>query len=254
MATRIEQLARPKPDLLRFPDRPSVYWLDELSTQRNGSTTVKLTPRLSQLCVKKQPKAGFEQTRLSPQWEVSVGALRACPSNRVCSLALPRLPTIGWEPERLLLTPPSRAVQTAVASPRTCQLACPKQRLGLHSPQPYKTSLAPHRPKTTSSRLQLLSHSFFLLLTTHCTPLPVPKSDHPQYHQDRPVSWPVPRSVREAVASERVQVLSEPKQRRALYQDYNPYMVTQAARSASATPRLLELCQPLPRKCEAVEK
>ncbi|XP_010884677.2 theg spermatid protein isoform X2 [Esox lucius] len=224
MATRIEQLALPKPDLLRFPDRRSVYWLDELSPERNVSTTttVKLMPRWSNLCVRKQMNAGFEQNRPSSQWKVSVGALRAHPSDRVCSLALPRLPTVGWEPERLLLASSSRAVQTAVASPRICQLACPKRRPSLHSPHPSKTSLGPHCPKTASSRLQLLA---------------IPKSDHPQYHRDRPVSWPVPKSVKEAVASERIQVLSEPKQRKAMYQGYDPYVVTLAARSASATPR-----------------
>ncbi|XP_029610810.1 testicular haploid expressed gene protein-like [Salmo trutta] len=148
MATRMVQLAQPKPNLLRFPDRSS------------------------------------------PQWE------------------------------------------TAVASPRVCQLACPKWRQGLYSP---KTSLAPPHPAATSSRLQLLA---------------IPKSDHPQYAQDRPVSWPVPGPVRKAVASERVQVLSQPNQRKALFQGYNPYTVTLAARSASASPRLQELCLPMPRKCK----
>ncbi|XP_055785817.1 testicular haploid expressed gene protein-like isoform X1 [Salvelinus fontinalis] len=236
MATRMVQLAQPKPNLLRFPDRRSVYWLDELPPERNGSTTTfELTPHWSQLCGRKRLHSGFEQSRSSPQWEVSVAALSAYPSNRVCSLALPRLPTVGWEPDRPLLASLSRAVQTAVASPRVCQLACPKRRQGLYSPHSSKTSLAPPHPAATSSRLQLLA---------------LPKSDHPQYAQDRPVSWPVPGPVRKAVASERVQVLSQPNQRKALFQGYNPYTVTLAARSASASPRLQELCLPLPRKCK----
>nr|XP_023996318.1 testicular haploid expressed gene protein-like [Salvelinus alpinus] len=93
----------------------------------------------------------------------------------------------------------------------------------------------PPHPAATSSRLQLLA---------------IPKSVHPQYAQDRPVIWPVPGPVRKAVASERVQVLSRPNQRKALFQGYNPYTVTLAARSASASPRLQELCLPLPRKCK----
>nr|XP_029505054.1 testicular haploid expressed gene protein-like isoform X2 [Oncorhynchus nerka] len=232
MTTRMVQLAQPKPNLLRFPDRRSVYWLDELPPERNGSTTMfELTPHWSQLCGRKRLNSGFEQSRSSPQWEVSVAALSAYPSNRVCSLALPRLPTAGWVSDRPLLASLSRAVRTAVASPRVCQLACPKRRQGLYSPHSSKTSLAPPHPAATSSRLQLLA---------------IPKSDHPQYAQDRPVIWP----VRKAVASERVQVLSRPNQRKALFQGYNPYTVTLAARSASASPRLQELCLPLPRKCK----
>ncbi|XP_014005889.1 uncharacterized protein isoform X2 [Salmo salar] len=149
MATRMVQLAQPKPNLLRFPDRRSVYWLDELPPERNGSTTaLELTPHWSQLCGRKRLNSGFEQSRSSPQWEVSVAALSAYPSNRVCYLALPRLPTVGWEPDRPLLA------STAVASPRVCQLACPKWRQGLYSP---KTSLAPPHPAATSSQLQLLA-------------------------------------------------------------------------------------------------
>ncbi|XP_035617333.2 uncharacterized protein LOC118374944 isoform X2 [Oncorhynchus keta] len=144
MTTRMVQLAQPKPNLLRFPDRRSVYWLDELPPERNGSTTMfELTPHWSQLCGRKRLNSGFEQSRSSPQWEVSVAALSAYPSNRVCSLALPRLPTAGWVSDRPLLASLSRAVRTAVASPRVCQLACPKRRQGLYSPHSSKTSLAP---------------------------------------------------------------------------------------------------------------
>ncbi|KAL1021981.1 hypothetical protein UPYG_G00020710 [Umbra pygmaea] len=227
MANRINQLAQPKPNLIRFPDRRSVYWLDEFPPQKNVSTTaVKMTPRWSQLCGRKRLNAGFEQSRPSPQWEVSVAALKASPSNRVCSLALPLGPTAGWKPDRPLLASLSRAVQTAAASPRICQLACPKRRLGLYSPHSSKNFLVPHKPKRDSSRIQLLAIS---------------KADHPQYSQDRPASWPVPKSAREALASDRVKALSQPTQRKALFHGYDPYMVSLAARSASATPRLLVL-------------
>lgn len=237
MASRIDKLSQAKPNLLRFPDRRSVYWLDELPPEKTGSPTrFKLTPQWSLLCVSKKLNPVCKHNRPSPQWQVSTSALTACPSRRVCSLALPRLPTSGWLPDRPLMAPLSRAVQTAVATPRVCQLARPIRRQSLHSPQdsnPSPPTPGPHTP-SASSRIQLLA---------------TPKSDHPQYAADRPVSWPVPEAVRQAVATERVQVLSYPKQRTALFKGYNPYTVSLAARSASASPRLQELSLPLPRKC-----
>ncbi len=46
--------------------------------------------------------------RRSPEWMVSAAALKACPSERVCSLALPRMPADGWQPERPLLATVSK--------------------------------------------------------------------------------------------------------------------------------------------------
>uniref|UniRef100_UPI003AB096E9 sperm microtubule associated protein 2 n=1 Tax=Centroberyx gerrardi TaxID=166262 RepID=UPI003AB096E9 len=237
MATRTEQLARPKPNLLRYADRHSVYWLDQLPPQRTGSTTkIELTPRWSQLCRSKNSSTDLTQTRVSPVWEVSEQALRAVPSRRLCCLAQPRLPAAGWQPDRRLLAPPSRAVQTAVATPRICELARPKRRLGPErSARECKTAPASHKPCKASSHIELLA---------------TPKHDHPKYEGGRPVSWPISRAVRSVVASERLLELSHPKQRKALFEGYNPYVVSQAARSASASPRLQELCLPLPRKCK----
>lgn len=45
--------------------------------------------------------------RLSPVWEVSEWALRAVASSRLCSLAQPRAPAAGWQPDRPLLAPVS---------------------------------------------------------------------------------------------------------------------------------------------------
>lgn len=44
---------------------------------------------------------------LSPVWEVSRGALQALASSRLCSLAQPRAPAAGWQPDRLLPDPVS---------------------------------------------------------------------------------------------------------------------------------------------------
>lgn len=44
----------------------------------------------------------LSSVRLSPVWEVSRGALQALASSRLCSLAQPRAPAAGWQPDRLL--------------------------------------------------------------------------------------------------------------------------------------------------------
>ncbi|XP_043089472.1 theg spermatid protein [Puntigrus tetrazona] len=237
MPTRIEQLSRPKPNLLKFPDRRSVYWLDELPARpKNTPTVFELTPRLEQLSQSKQSSRFIEESRRSPEWMVSAAALKACPTERVCSLALPRVPADGWQPERPLLATLSVAVKSANPSPRICQLAQPKRVKTLLTYRSVDSSTyAISVPITPSSRiLQLAS----------------PKQVHAQHSLARPVSWPVPDCVRKAVASERVQELARPKTRQALFEGYDPYRVSPAARVATASPRLQELSLPLPRKCK----
>ncbi|XP_076149291.1 sperm microtubule associated protein 2 [Alosa pseudoharengus] len=272
MATRIDRLAEPKPNLLRFPDRRSVYWLDKLPPQRSGPTNFELSKRWSKLTEGKQIHSKFEQSRRSAEWCVSAAALKALPSDRVCSLALPRLPAVGWQPDRPLLAKELPAhsrhmwpaivvhqveprglctstgsdnvsedlsrylralsvAKMAVASPRICELAQPK----LGSLPPPLDHPGNGIPLTSaSSRIHLLA---------------APKNDHPQYLPDRQVSWPPSATACEAVASERLQELSQPKPRRGLFEGYNPYTVSPAARAASASPRTQELSLPLARKC-----
>uniref|UniRef100_A0A3B3S7Z6 Sperm microtubule associated protein 2 n=1 Tax=Paramormyrops kingsleyae TaxID=1676925 RepID=A0A3B3S7Z6_9TELE len=155
----MDQLAQPKPNRLKYPDR-SVYWLDELPLASKGSTT----------------------TFRSPAWQVTAATLQASPSERVCHLAIPRPPTVGWQPDRPLLA--------------------------------------------------------------------TPKSDHPEHQQDRPVLWAVPKSALCGAPSERIQVLAQPKQRRALFEGHDPYRVSPAALYGTASLRLLQLSAPLPRKCK----
>ncbi|XP_029900742.1 testicular haploid expressed gene protein-like [Myripristis murdjan] len=235
MATRTEQLAQPKPNLLRYPNRQSLYWLDKLPPERAGSTTTfELTHRWAQLCRRKK---SYPQTqiRVSPTWEVNQCALRAIPSERLCCLAQPRLPVADWQPSRPLPAALSPAVRSVVASPRICELAQPKRRLGLHgSTHESKTAPVSCKPCKASAHIELLA---------------TPKHDHPNYLGERSMSWSVSMAARNAVASERILELSHPKQRKALFEGYNPYIVSRAARSASPSPRLQELSLPLPRKC-----
>ncbi len=100
--------------------------------------------------------------------------------------------------------------------------------------------------KVTLTRVQLgLNGNFH-----HYFPLSAPKQVHAQHSLVRPVSWPVPDHVLKAVANERLQKLARPKTRQALFEGYDPYRVSPAARAATASPRLLELSLPLPHKCK----
>ncbi|KAM7403353.1 hypothetical protein PAMA_004009 [Pampus argenteus] len=222
MATRMQQLAQPKPNRLSYPDRRSVYWLDKLPPEKTGKTTEIGTCLFS---------------RLSPTWEVSKWALRAVPSERLCSLAQPRAPTAGWQPDHQLLFPLSRASQMAVATTRICQLAQPKRKqvLGVsgHKPKPVPMT---HMPCRASAHIELLA---------------TPKHDHPKFEGDRSACWPVSRASRNYTANQRLLELSSPKERKALFEGYDPYIVSRGARSASPSPRIQQLCLPLPRKCSS---
>ncbi|XP_070835933.1 sperm microtubule associated protein 2 [Chaetodon trifascialis] len=233
MATRTQRLARPKPNRLRHPDRRSVYWLDELPPDTTGSTTkTELTPRWSELC---RSKKFCTQVTISPVWEVSEWALRAVASSRLCSLAQPRAPAAGWQPDRPLLAPLNRATQTSVPTSRICQLAQPKRRPAQegHKSKPVPVT---HTPCKASAHIELLA---------------IPKRDHPKFEGERSVCRLVSRAARNYVASQRVLELSSPKERKALFEGYDPYMVSWAARSASPSPRIQQLCLPLPRKCSS---
>ncbi|XP_033979785.1 LOW QUALITY PROTEIN: theg spermatid protein [Trematomus bernacchii] len=271
MATFTKKLAQPKPNRLRYPDRRSVYWLDQMPPESTGSITkIELTPHWSELCRNKTfysqvtvfplpsfpflflfyvlstsfltfciliyPRSHYSLPflRISPEWAVSGAALRAVPSDRLCALALPPTPAVGWQPERPLLSPLNRGTQTAVATSRICQLAQPKRRPVLEGCSP-KSKLLPltHIPYKASAHIELLA---------------TPKHDHPKFEGQRSVCWPVSRAARNCSASHRLLELCGPK-RKALFEGYDPNIVSRAARSASPSPRIQQLCLPLPRKC-----
>ncbi|KAK9533875.1 hypothetical protein VZT92_008968 [Zoarces viviparus] len=176
--------------------------------------------------------------RLSPIWEVSEWALRAVPSDRLCGLAQPRPPAAGWQQERPLLTGLNRVTQTAVATSRICQLAQPNRRPVLEGFGPKSTAVVmTHIPCKASAHIELLA---------------TPKHNHPKFEGERSVCWSVSRDARNFVASQRLLELSSPKERSALFEGYDPYVVSQAARSASPSPRIQQLCLPLPRKCNSI--
>ncbi|XP_069566674.1 sperm microtubule associated protein 2 [Brachyistius frenatus] len=235
MATRTQQLAQPKANRLGYPDRRSVHWLDKLPPERTGSTTkIELSHLWSDLC---RSKKFHTQVTISPIWKVNERALRAVASERLRSLAQPRAPAAGWQPARPLLAPLSRGTQTAVATSRICQLAQPKRRQVLegsgHKSKPVPVT---HLPSKASAHIELLA---------------TPKHNHPKFKGERPVCWPVSRAARNYTASQRLLELSSPKDRKAPFEGYDPYVVSRIARSASPSPRIQQLCLPLPRKCSS---
>ncbi|XP_029350198.1 testicular haploid expressed gene protein [Echeneis naucrates] len=217
------------------PVSRSVYWLDNLPHEKIESTAkAEFTPRWSELC--KSKKLYTEVTR-SPVWEVSEWALRAVPSKHLCSLAQPRVPPVNWQPDRQLLAPLSRATLRAVTTSRICQLAQPKKRqIPEDSPRKSKPEPMSRLPHKSSAHIELLS---------------TPKHNHPKFEGGRSMCWPVSRAARNYIASQRLVELSLPKERKALFEGYNPYVVSRSARSASPSPRIQQLCLPLPRKCSS---
>ena len=77
-----------------------------------------------------------------------------------------------------------------------------------------------------------------------------PKLPHRSYKEGRPVIWEVSQSAQKALPSLRVQQLARPKSRSQYNEDYDPnaWKVSQGAKSAQATPRIAELAMPIPRK------
>ncbi|XP_026007867.1 sperm microtubule associated protein 2 isoform X2 [Astatotilapia calliptera] len=244
----------------------SVYWLDKLPPERSGLTTkiglctnrflfsslgkldlcclfvtpciivilfsTELTPRWSDLCISRK---FYNQVTISPIWQVSEWALKAVPSKRVCHLAQPRAPAAGWQPACPLSVPVS--TQTAVATSRICQLAQPKRRQVLEkSRHESKHVQVIHLPSKASPHIELLA---------------TPKNDHPEFKGDRPVCWSVSKAAKSYITSQRLLDLSSPKERKALYEGYDPYTISRGARSASPSPRIQQLCLPLSRKCSS---
>lgn len=127
-----------------------------------------------------------------------------------------------------------RAARTAVATPRLCQIAQPKRKPAPEGPGP--TPKAPTTTCRAPARTELLA---------------TPKPEHPKFRCERQALWPVSEAARRYQASSRLRELSSPRERKALFEGYDPYAVSQAALSARPSPRVQLLSAPLPRKCSS---
>lgn len=80
-----------------------------------------------------------------------------------------------------------------------------------------------------------------------------PKQVHQLYAPPKNVQWEVSKEALSSVASERVVKLARPKSKHLETEDYRPgaWAVSPAALLAQASPRINELAAPLPRKVRA---
>ncbi|XP_033903762.3 testicular haploid expressed gene protein-like [Acipenser ruthenus] len=240
METRIDVLAKPKKNFLKFPDRHSVYWLDNMPSQRAATTSV-LTPRLSELSQFKALNTKYSEDRRSPIWTVSAAALKSTATKRLEELAQPKAVSQEWEPQRFVYSVVSEAVKSAVPSPRILQLARPKRR---------------YPPVARDSLIWSPEQGISIVTEAACSAVATPrlqdlataKKVHPLFLPEKPTAWPVPESAMKVVASDRVHMLAKPKVRKGIFEGYDPYLVTETAKQAQASLRVLELSTPLPRK------
>ncbi|CAL8301663.1 unnamed protein product [Boreogadus saida] len=212
-----------------------------------------MATRIEQLAVHKASLLRSPDRR-SPVWRVSEGALRACASQRVCALAQPRPPAVGWLPDR----PPPPSVRVKGGAPLSQPRLRP--RVGATDggprlrPRVEATDGGPRlRPRVEAGqgfRTPPIARKM-AAATPRVEQLATPKRTPPGYLCGRPSSWPVPGSVRRAVPSLRVRELASPRQREALFQGYDPYAISAGALLAKPSPRLQELALPLPRKCRS---
>ncbi|XP_043909684.1 testicular haploid expressed gene protein-like isoform X2 [Protopterus annectens] len=187
------------------------------------------------------PKKDYQRLQDKPPiWPVTSSAMNCNPTPRVMLLAQAKQVNQNWQPDRSVYSEVSERARTAIASPRIIQLSQPKSYDSVDDQESdywiqSARALAFKRSLNTEASPRLLALA---------TPKDVPK----EYLCERPVQWLVSEAVKNAAATERVIRLAKPKTRRELYEGFDPYKISSAAKHTTATPRLKELCMPLPRK------
>jgi len=239
---RIESLARPKRLHQNYKDdRRSVYWVERepLRCGPDGHTVSIATPRVEQLSRHKNVVPAWTPHRPTPVWQVSRPAMSANPSQRIAQLSQHREPLSSYLFDRDPRWDITEGASQANFSQRVEQLAQPKNREERFSNfDPYwgyniGVSEAAKQGKATE-RLESLAHH---------------KGYHKEFKDERPVQWQVSQEAIEAIASLRLQQLARPRSRTMIKDDYDPYKISPSAKKTRPTPRIEELCAPIPRKC-----
>ncbi|XP_022088911.1 testicular haploid expressed gene protein-like isoform X2 [Acanthaster planci] len=240
---RLEVLARPKqlPPGYR-EDRRSVYWIDKLPPMPGpeGTTAFVVNSWQDTLSKPKLVHPGWKGERPSPIWPVSKNAQKAEASDRLHILSNPKTTVSGFVPERPIMTKVSEAAKSAMASDRIEQLSRAKTYVPLKIRESYEFDCfmwdqeisKAARNARASERLEALAES---------------KRHHPNFQDARSIQWDVSESALKAIATLRLQQLARPKSR-SKYDNYDPYKVSPASLHTRATPRIEELCLPIPRK------
>lgn len=168
--------------------------------------------------------------------------MNAEPTPRLESLSRSKTFHQDYEPPKSVFSLVSRAAKSANPSARVENLAKPKNSTEL----PTNQSLWDWSKwdNTVSKAAQSVTPS------DHTLRLSIPKKPHGNYKECREVQWTVSDTTLKALPSLRVQQLARPKSRSQFIDHYDEsaYRVSGAAKHAQATPRLQELCAPLPRK------
>ncbi|XP_010633284.1 testicular haploid expressed gene protein isoform X2 [Fukomys damarensis] len=226
---RLQELAKPKTDWQVIRDRPSVYWTECFLEDTTLSVTVPaVSHRVEELA---RPRRfyleNFSSCRASPIWPVPRPTLEYRASSRLKELATPRVRKNVWSIDMSEVSRVSRAAQMAVPSSRILQLAKPRAPPMLSAewdpvpkPKPYVSDY---------SRLLQLA---------------MPKAQSEKCVPDRSPCWEVLDITKKAVASPRIISLAQPRVRKGLNEDYNPYYISPASLVAQASPRLYELATP----------
>lgn len=260
---RLGLLANPKSVPRTFQeDRRSVYWVDRLppTTGPHGTTEIRYvrrttsdteaiaSARVQELSKHRTPNQhGWRGDRPTPIWGVSEGAQKVDAGPRLVSLSQHKEPHPQYLFDRTAyMTMPliqvNEGAKKANPSERLDVLSKPRDRrdrdkFGVIT---LETSWGQYNPVLPAAK------------TAQCTPhveaLAEPKKYHPRFAGEKPVQWDVNESALKAIANLRLQQLSRPRSRTMIKDDYDPYRVTLAARRAHATPRIDELCVPIPRK------
>jgi len=236
MTARTAVLATPKKDFLQFPDRRSVYWVDE-EKRTNGEAS--LTPRQVFLSNHRPLCSTYLSHRPAPVWTVSPAAQKGAASPRVATLALHRPLVNAYNSAKDVITAPTDAAMKAQATARVELLSVARGRLESDDfvlpPYPYPITKVTDKAKkaTCNSRLAQLSQS---------------KELHTSWTPPKENIWAPSLAAKKARSSGRVQELAAPKPRLEKDLDYDPYLIPAGAMLARASNRVNELCLPIDRK------
>lgn len=179
--------------------------------------------------------------RPTPVWPVRDEAQRAEATARILALSRHKTIHLDHRMERSPYMIVNDGALRAQPTQRLERLAEPKQRLDRHGV--YETEWGQYQPVSLTAMRAAPSERVEQL------------AGHKEYHKlfkdERPVQWEVPKSALNALATLRLQQLARPRSRTMIKDDYDPYKVSPSARRARCTPRIDELCVPLPRKVRA---
>lgn len=251
----LSQAKRPPPEFQE--DRRSVYWVDNLPLipQNDGMTTRFVTT--SRLDALAHPNVGrhadffkgssythsiephsYGRGPISP---VSQSALKARCTPRLGQLGQPKSIHSDYFYDRTAYMMVTRGAQSAEPTERLVQLSQPLPRKQIEE----------YREIHWGQTFPVSDLSKKALATGRVEQLAEAKGYHKSFRDEKPVQWNVPDGALKATANVRLQQLSRPRSRTMIRDDFDPYKVSYAARRVHATPRVEELCVPIPRKVRA---